>query len=143
VQIARFVGNAFSLGRVSWGLKLLIAPRCRAGHPAGSPWRRRPDRTSSRRLWSENSAGGRRRAEDLIISSLAVSIPAQEKGPGELGQLRGKDQDQPMRFVLFWLKSGAGGSGGLSGREDRKCAAKHDNSQQAENQAAIAFGLGR
>ena len=47
-----------------------------------------------------------------------------------------------MRFVPFWLKiisqqSGAGGWG-LSGR-----AAKHDNSQQAENQAAIAFGLGR
>ena len=51
-----------------------------------------------------------------ILSSLAVGIPAQEEGRGELGQLHGKDQNQPMRFVLFWLKvisqqSGAGGSG--------------------------------
>ena len=89
----------------------------------------------------------RETARGRYLSSLAVGIPAQEEGRGELGQLHGKPKSAyEIRTVLaqgyfatkwgWWL-------GGLSGREDRKCAAKHDNSQQAENQAAIAFGLGR
>jgi hypothetical protein len=93
VQIARFVGNAFIAH--SLGVELGTLPDHRGdvgliGLRPGRPW-------------SENSAGGRWRAEDL--SSLADSIPAQEKGPGELGELRGEDQELLMKFVLFWLKA--------------------------------------